>query len=160
DIGTAVEHDSMPRPERRRDGSPSCRPDGSTPSYVHATTHVSEETAVTDTHGLSILVVEDEPDSCESLARVLLMDGHRVSVAAEGPDALALAAEYPPDVVFLDIALPGMSGYEVARRLRGLTPKRPLLVAVTGLGRDCDKRASAEAGIDLHLVKPADPEQM
>src|SRR3954469_13716392 len=111
--------------------------------------------------GLRVLVVEDLADASETLAMLLRLEGHDVWVAADGPAALRLAGECDPDVVLLDICLPGFDGWEVARRLRGQPlRKRPLLVAVTGYGRECDQQCSAEAGIDLHLVKPVDPEAL
>jgi CheY-like chemotaxis protein len=110
---------------------------------------------------LDVLVVEDSAASAEALALLLRRDGHEVRVAPDGPAALAAAQARPPDVVLLDIGLPGMDGYEVARRLQGRPgEKAALLVAVTGRGRDEDRRRSAEAGIDLHLVKPADPGEL
>jgi CheY-like chemotaxis protein len=103
-------------------------------------------------------VVEDHEDTAESMALLLRLDGHEVRVAGEGGTALREAQAWPPDVVLLDIGLPGLDGYEVARRLHERArEKKPLLIAVTGHGRDEDRRRSAEAGIDLHLLKPADP---
>jgi DNA-binding response OmpR family regulator len=88
------------------------------------------------------------------------MFGHEVRVAFDGPAALDAARDVQPDVVLLDIGLPGgMDGYEVARRLQEQrADRRPLLVAVTGLGSEADRRHSSEVGIDLLLVKPADPD--
>ena len=108
--------------------------------------------------GLRVLLVEDQADCAAGLAMVLRSDGHAVRVAADGPAALDAARAVPPDVVLLDIDLPGgMDGYEVAKRLHEQkAAKKPLLVAVTGLGSEADRRQSAEVGIDLHLVKPAD----
>jgi PAS domain S-box-containing protein len=105
-----------------------------------------------------VLVVDDNADAADSLAQLLRMQGHDVRVAYNGPEALAAAEEYRPEVVVLDIGLPGMSGYEVAGRLRQ-NPKfgRTLLVAVTGYGQQSDRRKSHDAGFDEHLVKPVDP---
>jgi DNA-binding response OmpR family regulator len=87
--------------------------------------------------------------------------GYAVRVANDGPTALRLAAEHPPDVVFLDVAMPHMSGWEVARRLREIAGLQgALLVAVTGLGQVADHIRSSEAGCDLHLIKPADPAEL
>ncbi len=92
---------------------------------------------------------------------LLQMWGHDVQIAHDGPSALARAAEYRPDVVLLDIGLPGMSGYEVARKLRELPgPGRPVLVAVTGYGQQSDRRRTREAGFDHHLVKPVEAGQL
>ncbi len=108
---------------------------------------------------LRILIVEDQPDTAASLAILLRLGGHEVEVAADGHAALQKAEAEEPDVVLLDIGLRGMDGYEVAKRLRsGQTGKRPVLIAVTGYGREEDRRRCAEAGIHLHMLKPADPE--
>jgi CheY-like chemotaxis protein len=110
---------------------------------------------------LRILLVEDDGDSAETLAVLLRIYGHEVQVARDGPTALRLAADQPPDVALLDLGLPGMDGYEVARRLREReADKLLLLIAVTGYGRDEDRRRSKEAGIHLHLLKPVDGEAL
>ena len=111
---------------------------------------------------LRILLVEDDGDSAETLAVLLRIYGHEVQVARDGPTALRLAADQPPDVGLLDLGLPGgMDGYEVARRLREQeADKLPLLIAVTGYGRHEDRRRSKEAGIHLHLLKPVDGEAL
>jgi CheY-like chemotaxis protein len=109
---------------------------------------------------LRVLIVEDHADTAEAMALLLRIHGHAVEAFPNGPTALERAQAEPPDVVLLDLALPGMDGYEVARRLREQCgEKRPLLIAVTGYGREEDRRRSAEAGIDLHLLKPADMAQ-
>jgi CheY-like chemotaxis protein len=111
--------------------------------------------------GLRILVVEDHADTAASLALLLRREGHEVQVAPEGPAAVGAVQVAPPDVVLLDIGLPGMSGWEVARWVTEQpAEKRPLLVAITGYGREEDRRRSEAAGIDLHLVKPVDPDQL
>jgi CheY-like chemotaxis protein len=117
--------------------------------------------------GLRILVVEDDLDSAESLALLLRMFGHEVRIATDGSAALREARANPPDVALLDIGLPGMDGYGLAQRLTELgaqgektTRRRPLLVAVTGFGQEEDRRRSREAGIDLHMIKPVDPDQL
>jgi signal transduction histidine kinase len=106
-----------------------------------------------------ILVVEDNADSADGLAALLLLDGHVVRTENDGPSAVAAAGEFRPDVILLDIGLPGMSGYEVARALRS-DPRvaTALLVAVTGYGQDEDRARSSDAGFDHHLVKPLRPE--
>ena len=104
-----------------------------------------------------ILVVDDNFDAAESLALLLRVEGHDVQVSHDGAEALAAVANFSPDVVLLDIGLPGMDGYEVARRLRGHpATESSLLVALTGYGQEDDIRRSREAGIDHHFVKPAD----
>jgi signal transduction histidine kinase/ActR/RegA family two-component response regulator len=104
-----------------------------------------------------VLVVDDNRDAAESLALLLGVAGHEARVSHDGPSALAAAAEFRPDAVLLDIGLPGMDGYEVARRLRAETDTgRALLVALTGYGQEEDQRRALAAGFDHHLIKPAD----
>jgi CheY-like chemotaxis protein len=111
-----------------------------------------------DRGGLYVLLVEDDPGTAESTALFLRECGHRVRVACDGPAACQAAVSQPPDVVLLDLALPGMDGWEVARRLQEPAwEKRPLLIAVTGHDREEAHRRSLHAGIDLHLAKPVDP---
>jgi PAS domain S-box-containing protein len=105
-----------------------------------------------------ILVVDDNADSAESLATLLRLGGHEVRVAYGGREALEIAQADKPRIVLLDLGMPGMDGYEVARRLR----QQPgmggvFLVAVTGWGQEEDRRRSRKAGFDQHLVKPVDP---
>jgi PAS domain S-box-containing protein len=108
---------------------------------------------------LHILVVEDNPDAAQSLAMMLRLWGHEVRVARDGPAGLAALQKERPEVVFLDIGLPGMDGYEVARRIREQPGMSQLLIiAVTGYGREQDQRRSHEAGFDAHMVKPVTPE--
>ncbi len=106
---------------------------------------------------LRVLLVDDNVDGAESLAALLRLAGHEVWLAHDGPGALEAAAGFRPDAAVLDIGLPGMDGYEVARRLRADPAAAPaVLVAVTGYGRDRDRERSREAGFDYHLVKPVD----
>jgi len=108
--------------------------------------------------GLVILIVEDCPDTAASLAMLLSGEGHSPHIARTGPEALAIASEFPPDVAFLDVGLPGMDGWAVAKQLGEQAGERlPLLVAVTGYGTATDRCRSAEVGVHLHLVKPVDP---
>jgi CheY-like chemotaxis protein len=113
-----------------------------------------------DVPGLRVLVVEDDADLAASLAGWLGRLGHEVRVAPDGPAALQVAEATRPDVMLLDIGLPGMDGYEVAERvqhdLAPAMPKAPLVIAVTGRVGDEERRRSGEAGIDLHLTKPVD----
>ncbi|HEX7836797.1 MAG TPA: ATP-binding protein, partial [Kofleriaceae bacterium] len=107
--------------------------------------------------GGRILVVDDNEDAADLLAAALEAMGHTVRVAHDGPEALKVAAGFGPDVAVLDIGLPVMDGYELARRLRELPGLERLhLVAVTGYGQDADRRRSAEAGFAAHFVKPFD----
>lgn len=104
-----------------------------------------------------ILVVDDHVDSADTLAMFLQLQGHEVQVAYSGPDAVKAARAQRPDVTFLDIGLPGMDGYEVARQLREHRLVGRILVALTGYGQDSDKERTRLAGFDYHLVKPVDP---
>lgn len=105
-----------------------------------------------------ILVVDDNADAAESLAALLRVYGHDARVARDGPAALDLAATFRPTVAFLDIAMPEMDGYEVARALRRMPEgHEALLIAVTGFGRDEDRRRALDAGFDRHVTKPLDP---
>src|SRR5262245_621285 len=107
---------------------------------------------------MSILIVEDNQDTSWTLDLILRKSGHDSRVACDGPCALSKFEERRPDVVLLDIGLPGMNGYEVARRMLAHPgQKKPFIIAITGYGREEDCRHSAEAGIDLHLLKPANP---
>jgi CheY-like chemotaxis protein len=104
-----------------------------------------------------VLVVDDNRDGGETLAVILRFWGHEVRVCEDGPGALAEAADFRPEVVLLDIGLPGMDGYEVARRLRErFGPGAMRLIALTGYGNDTDRRRSLEVGFDEHLTKPAE----
>jgi signal transduction histidine kinase len=106
---------------------------------------------------LRVLVVEDNVDTAETMARLLQLEGHEVQLANDGPAALTAATAFQPHAVVLDLGLPGMDGYEVARRLRDRDAEpRPVLVAVSGYGGDDARRRSRQAGFDHHLVKPAD----
>ena len=110
---------------------------------------------------LHILTVEDDQDTAQNLALLLRREGHEVNIAPDGPAALSSAQVHQPDVVLLDIGLPGMNGYDLARQLyQQEGQKRPLIIAVTGYGGENDRQHSEEAGIDLHLVKPVDPGQL
>ena len=112
-------------------------------------------------HGLRILIVEDHADTADSTAMLLRLAGHDVRIANSGEDAVQMAPDYKPDVVLLDIGLPGLNGLEVAEALREQsTSRRPFLIAVTGFDGDGDRERSSEAGIDLHLTKPLDNEQL
>ncbi len=105
---------------------------------------------------LHILVVDDNVDAADAMRHVLRMDGHQVRVAYDGPGALAATAAEAPDLVLLDIGLPGMDGYAVAARMREAGLNGAALVAVTGYGQEEDLHRSAAAGFTRHLVKPVD----
>jgi signal transduction histidine kinase/DNA-binding response OmpR family regulator len=102
-----------------------------------------------------VLLVDDHLDAAASLAKLLRIQGHDVCLAHDGPAALIAAAAFRPEIVLLDIGLPGMDGFEVARRLRTeMEMNEPVVAALTGYGRDEDRQRSQQAGIDVHLVKP------
>jgi CheY-like chemotaxis protein len=113
------------------------------------------------THPLRVLVVDDCPDTTESLRILLDLWGHEVRTAHSGAEALSLAPTLLPEVILLDIGLPGLDGYEVARRLRRLPGLADVfLIAMTGYSREQDLAQAREAGFDLPLVKPFDPDEL
>ncbi|WP_232540335.1 response regulator [Azohydromonas aeria] len=104
-----------------------------------------------------VLVVDDNVDAADTVAMFLRMEGHSVETAHSGPQALERAKAFEPDVVLLDIGLPGMDGFEVVRHLRTLAAtQRALVIALTGYGHKSDQQQARAAGFDHHLVKPAD----
>jgi CheY-like chemotaxis protein len=106
---------------------------------------------------LSVLVVDDNQDAATTLAMLLQLLGCDVVTANDGPSALQILKTYHPAVVFLDIGMPGMDGYEVARRIRLLPDQQQAtVVALTGWGQQEDRRLSSESGFDHHMLKPAD----
>jgi DNA-binding response OmpR family regulator len=110
---------------------------------------------------LRVLVVDDDRDTREATRLLLTLCGHEVVTARDGAAAVQAADSFRPDVVLLDLALgPGPDGYEVARQVRRRAGAQPVILCVSGYGRDEDRRRSREAGCDHHLVKPADPEEL
>lgn len=104
-----------------------------------------------------VLIADDNRDGAESLAMLLELSGHGVWVAYTGFQAVEMATLHRPDVAILDIGMPGLSGYEVAKHIRAQTwGSRITLIAVTGWGQDADKRCAQSAGFDQHLTKPVD----
>jgi PAS domain S-box-containing protein len=114
------------------------------------------EADVTNHHTYRVLVVDDNQDTARSCAMLLKTMGHEVETAHDGQTAIEVAKDYRPQVLLLDIGLPGMNGYEVARTLRNDGFKDELMIAVSGYGQPDDRRRSEEAGFDDHLVKPVD----
>src|SRR5262249_10386231 len=111
--------------------------------------------------GYRLLVVDDNQDAANSLAMLLRLQGHEVRVAYSGLAALEMTTAYAPDTVFLDIGMPGMDGYEVARRLRQQPGLESVVVAaLTGWGQHEDRRRTTEAGFNFHLVKPPEPKAL
>ncbi len=107
--------------------------------------------------GRSILIVEDNADARDALRVLLELEGHAVEAVEEGQQALEIARAKDPDIALVDIGLPGIDGYEVARRVRARDGRRPVLIALTGYGQPEDRRRASEAGFDEVLVKPVDP---
>jgi len=108
-----------------------------------------------------VLLADDNVDAAESLQLLLQIAGHEVHVASDGLLALAAAESLRPQVVLLDLGMPGMTGVEVARRIRATTWGRAMvLVALTGWGQEEDRRLTREAGFDHHLTKPVHPDEI
>jgi CheY-like chemotaxis protein len=105
-----------------------------------------------------VLVVEDQDDNREALVMLIEQLGHSVISVPDGPAAVREALSQRPDVALVDIGLPGLDGYEVARRVRAGLGDAVRLVALTGYGQTDDRERALAAGFDLHLTKPADPE--
>jgi len=108
-----------------------------------------------------VLIIDDNRDAAESLHALLTDYGFSCASALDGPSGLQAVASFAPDAVLLDLGLPGVDGYEVARQIRS----RPggeshMLIAVTGYGEQRDYEQSAQAGFDAHMVKPVDPDQL
>jgi len=115
--------------------------------------------AVVSEEVLRVLVVDDNHDAVETLALLMRLEGHNVAVAFDGANALAEAAKFQPQVVLLDIGMPGMDGYQVAHELRAREPKRSMVIlALTGYGQPEDRARAEAAGFTGHLTKPVPPE--
>ena len=124
---------------------------------AQAASHCGEPTSCVggESAGLRVLVVDDSEDAASTLALLLQMSGYHTATAADGIQALESVGAFQPDVVLLDIGLPGLNGHQVAERLRAKPGgDRLLLVAVTGRSQEADGAASLQAGFDAHLVKP------
>ena len=120
-----------------------------------------DESPVAAKHTLRVLIVEDNRDAAEMLKLMVSLYGHTSLVAHDGAAALTAATQFAPDVIFLDIGLPVMNGYEVARTLRGMPQFNHVhIAAVTGWGQEEDRRKAREAGCDSHFTKPLSPETL
>jgi signal transduction histidine kinase/CHASE1-domain containing sensor protein/ActR/RegA family two-component response regulator len=127
------------------------------PNAVEGATSIEIAAAPPRAHQGRVLVVDDNLDAAATLAEAVRLDGHEVRVAHDGPSALEEAERFSPEVVLLDIGLPGMDGYEVVRKLRELPQVRGTqIVALTGFGQQSDRQRALAAGFDDHLVKPVD----
>jgi len=105
-----------------------------------------------------VLVADDNRDAGETLAMLLRLDGHEVHVATDGLEAVKMFVQVQPDIAILDIGMPGLSGHEVAQRIREQRSERPVtLIAVTGWGQKADKDRATASGFDHHFTKPVEP---
>lgn len=130
-------------------------------SMVHPEVAEPEPEPLPVTGGRRILIVDDNLDAGESVALFLQLEGHEVKTVADGMQALASVPVFAPQVVVLDIGLPVLSGYEVARRMRQMPQTRDvLMIALTGYGQKEDRIRAAEAGFDHHFVKPTNPRDL
>jgi PAS domain S-box-containing protein len=127
------------------------------PAPPHPEQNLQKDLLGPGSPGLRVLIVDDNRDSAESLGMLMKLAGHRVCIALDGPAALESARTFQPTIMLLDIEMPDMNGYEVARRIREQpNAEHVLLVAMTGYASDADRRRCQEAGFDHHLVKPID----
>ena len=121
----------------------------------------TQQTSATAGVAIRVLLVEDNPDSRDMLQTILTLDGFQVNVAEDGQQGLDAILVKRPEVALIDIGLPGLNGYEVARRVRQQLGRSDVrLVALTGYGQAMDREAAFQAGFDEHLVKPVDPEAL
>lgn len=104
-----------------------------------------------------VLIVEDNADHAQTLGLILELKGHNLQIASDGAAAIELARRIRPDVVLLDLGLPGVDGFEVARRLKREHGDAVRIIAISAYGTENDRRQSLEAGCEVHLMKPADP---
>ena len=124
-------------------------------------TAIAEPRSLPFSSGHRLMVVDDNRDAAKTLCLLFRLQGHEVEVAYDGPSALTLATDFRPAMIFLDIGMPGMDGYEVARHIRQQPDlSKTVLVALTGWGQQEDRRRTADAGFDHHLVKPLDPKEL
>jgi CheY-like chemotaxis protein len=124
---------------------------------VTAATQTSAPPAVASCAGRRVLVVDDNPAGARAMQRLVTALGGECRVAHNGEAGLAGLREYRPDIVILDIGMPGLDGYETCRRIREEFGSTVMVVALTGWGQERDKDKAMQAGFDLHLTKPADP---
>jgi CheY-like chemotaxis protein len=129
-----------------------------TPPLGHSAAVASAPVATGEARAFRVLVADDNEDSARTLAMVLDVMGHQTRMANDGIQAVSQAQEFEPDLVLLDIGMPGLNGYEACRQIRQQAWATTVtIIAVTGWGHDEDRRRSKAAGFDLHLVKPLDP---
>lgn len=109
---------------------------------------------------LRIVVADDDRDAVVTLATILQHEGHEVREVYRGSEVLQMVRDFDPDAALIDIGMPGMTGYDVAREIRHLFGKRPTLIAVTGWKKTSDKILAQIAGFDHHLAKPFEPDAL
>jgi CheY-like chemotaxis protein len=126
----------------------------------HSAHPLSDNSAAGEHQALRILVVDDNRDAADSLAMLCESEGHATRVAYSSEQALEAAQPFRPDVALLDIGLPDIDGYELARRLRRKGESTPLLIAVTGYGQAEDRLRAQSAGFDYHFVKPVNVDSL
>jgi signal transduction histidine kinase/CheY-like chemotaxis protein len=127
------------------------------PAIEPATTALAPVPQESHNEARHILIVEDNADARDTLQMLLELSGHRIDTAPDGPTGLEKALALQPEIALIDVGLPGMDGYEVARRIRASHGmRRPFLVALTGYGAPEDRERALEAGFDTHVVKPVD----
>ena len=127
-------------------------------SLVRGDDHVAAAPLAVTPHGHRVLIVDDNRDAAETVAQFLQLEGHEVKFVGDGHQALACVPVFAPQVVVLDIGLPGLSGYDTALRMREMPAmKDVLLIALTGYGQSEDRRRAEQVGFDHHFVKPTDP---
>jgi CheY-like chemotaxis protein len=109
---------------------------------------------------LRIIVADDDRDAVMTLATILQHEGHEVREVYRGSEVLRMVRDFDPDAALIDIGMPGMTGYDVAREIRQIFGRRPVLIAVTGWKKASDRIAAQIAGFDHHLAKPFEPEAL
>jgi CheY-like chemotaxis protein len=130
------------------------------PARAAASATAGEAAGAAKDRKTRIMVVEDQADARRALQRLLQIWGHQVDAAENGAQAIELAATHRPQIALVDVGLPGMDGYELARRLRAVHGEALRLIALTGYGQPEDRERAYGAGFHLHLVKPVDREQL
>jgi len=144
----------VPLEKMQESPTDSVQPDQSSGSHLDS---VSGVDPLNEIPTRRILVVDDNADSAETMALLLKMSGHEVIIAHDGESTLEAASKHRPEIILLDVGLPGMHGYEVAQRLRTLPENENLvIVALTGYGQEQDRQRALEAGFDYYFVKPVD----
>ena len=125
---------------------------------MRVTTVLSQSTGRVSKNDYKVLIVDDNLDSATTLSMLFELSGFEAESVHDGPSALRAAMEFRPDAVVLDIGLPGLDGYQVARHFRSSPELHGMvLIALTGYGQDADREHSRQAGFDHHFVKPTDP---